>query len=435
MRVKYNLILLNLFIFIVGGNAISFDLFGFTVRAGEISSIILGLILLPDVKINIRLKSSFHIVAWVALSIILIILNTFIYKFSLQQVLTALIYLFRFAYFIFLAAVVVNYLSKYGKLITTLQFLNFIYIVVCFIGFFQLLLFPVAKDWYSIFSGFGGNWVNEGDPHINRLVSTDFDPNYLSSCLLIGVSINLILFKIERHKQVNAGKSKLFEKGSIKYFLCFLIYLITILLTKSRSGLLGLIVIIFLNFVFSYDFKHIKNRDLILGLLLIVFSVYLVFFSNISSFVRIRETLTDASAYARVLSWSKGWEVITNTHFIGLGYNLYFAYNQQFYGINYGHVMGGTDSSLQLIMITSGLVGVIIYIFHIINIWKENSHNYALRSLLIAALIICNFNNLLFYSLWVFPFYLLIQISSRIPVDYKQEIKYKNPKKIFLSEV
>ncbi|MCI8344188.1 MAG: O-antigen ligase family protein [Clostridia bacterium] len=391
------LIYVCIFLFIVGGNALSFNLHGISIRYGELFSIILFVCLLPYV-FRQKLVRIDPIFIWFLLSVILNLVSYFAYGFSFRQILMGYIYLFRYAVLILLAFILSKYLSVTKQLVPILKHVNVCYLAVCIIGFIQIILFPSALKWYSLFEKIGVYWV--GDPHINRLVSTDFDPNYLSCCLLIGVIINLYFIKSKKKNQ--------FARTSIyTNYICLSIYLLAILLTKSRSGILGLGIVVILYFLFTIDRKKITKSDILICFAFVFIGGYFVVFSDIQVFVRIREVFNDASAGARFISWQKSIEIIKDTNFLGIGYNMYGAYNEMFYGaLNSSNTVAGVDSSLFLVLITTGLVGFITFIAHYARMY-QSVNNAAFRCLLIASIIVCNFNNLLFYSLWILPFYLV----------------------------
>ena len=405
-RFLNNFILLFLAVFIVGGNTLTFLVAGrVAFRVGEILGFLLGLCLLAWF-IKERLHSSIWVMlVWGVLSLVLMVCNTLVYRFTLGDLLTGFLYLFRFLYFLMLAYVLSAYLKKAGMCERVLKFVNICYLVVGFIGLLQLLLFPVAYDFYNIFYAFGVYFPNP-DPHINRLISTYFDPNYLACCLLIGVVISIYLWR----KSKGASLQK-----RVFYGLSFLFYCLTILLTKSRSGLLGLAIIAGLYLLCSYDFQHIRRIHLLFVGVLLFAIIYLVFFSNITVFVRIRNFMSDPSAQARFNSWAKSFEVIKNTGFLGVGYNLIGAYNRDIYGFVSESTANGADSSLLLIMMTTGLWGLLLWGMHLYQLFKIRNNALFIGSLTLAALIVCNFNNLLFYSLWVFPFYFTVYLLRNCP--------------------
>lgn len=416
-RVTYFFVLLNLFLIIVGGNILSFEVFGTSVRMGEALSIFVGILLLRYFyRLNID-KSIIYLLIWMVLAIVLAFINgLFIYGFPGSDIVIGLLYLSRFVYSVLFAFMVAQYAKIEKKQISLLKFLNFLYVVVCLIGFFQLVFYPVANDWYALFEGLRGSW--KGDPHINRLVSTDFDPNYFASCLLIGIVVNLVLL---RHALLHCFPRKK-TKIILQYGIIFAIDILALFLTDSRSGILGLGLIIILYFCFNIRFIRFKIYHLIIIAAGILTCVYLLAFSDITVFVRIRNIFSDASAGARFISWAKGFQIMADTLFMGIGYNLYPAYNAKFFGALSGNTIGGTDSSLQLIVITTGVIGFVLLLLHLIDLWKGLKTQYAVKSLIIAALVICNFNNLLFYSLWVIPFYLLLYLTKSNAIEQEKNI-------------
>ena len=409
MKKTYAAIVAVLFLYIVGGNAVTFNIAGkISIKISEIASIILGLMLLKYF-LNTKLDGSMcWILAWGILSAVLILVNTVAYKFGTDDLLEAFLYLFRFIYGVLIACVSARYVAEWGKRTEIIKIINFCYIIVCFIGFFQLIFYPVAQDWYEEFYRFGVHWA-EPDPHINRLISTYFDPNYLGSCLLLGVAADLYLLRSFRKKGVSV------TGGCWKYIVCFFIYAITLLLTQSRSGILGLIILIFVYALMSVDFKNIKLHGVIIAGVTLVAGVYLVFFSGITVFVRIRGALQDTSALARFSSWGKGFEALKDTGFLGVGYNLFGAFNRMMYGNDHIQTSYGNDSSILLILITSGIMGFIIFAAHLISIWRNKQTLKEMKCVILLSLVICNFNNLLFFSVWVYPFYFMIYLFLERP--------------------
>lgn len=387
----YYFISFCLIIYIVGGNALSISLMGTTFKLGELLLIGLGAIMTPKIKIETLNRPFRYLIGWAVLSLFLIFINTFIYSFTLLQSIKAFMYLFRLIFIIYTAYLVSIYLKKNNKILNSLELINACYLIVCLIGFYQLSFYPVANDWYNIFSIIGVRWY--GDPHINRLVSTDFDPNYLACCLLIGITINLYLWSKNKERR-------------LYYFFSLIIFVISILLTKSRSGLLGLLIVVVLYWWLSINLRNIKLTDVVIFFGIIFIGGYLFLFSNISVFVRIRTMFNDPSALARFSSWKKSFEIIYNTKFIGIGYNYYGSYNEKFYGAIQSNSSAGVDSSLLMLLITTGVLGFILFMIHFVKSYKLVKHK-AIKALMLATLVVCNFNNLIFYSLFLLPFYLI----------------------------
>ena len=352
----YYLIIIQLFLFIVGGNVLSFTVSNMRIRISEFFSFLLGPLLILRTKLK-KEESLLFIVIWFFLSLLLIIINSAIYSFSFSDIFSAILYLLRFIYSIFIAFLMAKYMRQNDEEITGLKIVNTLYILSCFIGFFQLIFYPIALDWYAVFEIIGVNW--QGDPHVNRLLSTDFDPNFFSCCSLIGFFSNIYLIK----KRFNYNK-KILEFKKIIYYLFFLIYIVAILLTKSRSGAIGLMLFLIFLIATSINWSNIKLWIIILLLVAILTSLTLILFSDIAIFVRIRSIFTDPSANARFSSWGKSADIIFDSYFIGIGYNLYGAYNSLIYGAVQSNSVAGVDSSILFILITTGILGLILMFTH-----------------------------------------------------------------------
>ncbi len=396
---KKHLVYIFLFVLILAGNVSNFQVFGrIAIKLSDVLALILGLVFLKSFwKEKIDFSVGIMLI-WSILSLALILMNVIIYQFDFEDVLTAVLYLFRFIFMMWLANVVARYMRSKGLGLFTLKYINVLYLLVCGFGFIQLIFFPVAYDFYRLLWTMGVFFPN-ADPHINRLFSTYLDPNYLAACLLIGVCVDLYLLSLERDK-----------KRQIKYWLFLAVYTLTIFLTRSRSGLLGLVIILFLDLLLSIDRKNMKIWVVVAAAGALAVLTGLFVFSDITVFVRIRTMFTDASAGARLSSWAKGLETFWD-NFLGLGYNLFGSYNKKIYGSEAISVLYGNDSSLILTLITTGIPGLALFFVHIFRFVVKKNVPKAMISLIFAALVICNFNNLLYYGLWVFPFYFIMYLT------------------------
>ncbi len=79
----------------------------------------------------------------------------------------------------------------------------------------------------------------------------------------------------------------------------------------------------------------------------------------------------------------------------------------------------GNDSSLILIFISSGIIGTAYFIYLVagrgIRAYIDRfkfKNNSAMGTIILTALVICNFNNLLFYILWIFPIFVLLNLKK-----------------------
>ncbi len=208
-------------------------------------------------------------------------------------------------------------------------------------GFVQLLLYPD----FSVF-------VAEGwDPHKNRLVGALFDPNFLGAVLVFGFNLILGL-----HTFTRARAHAFFYDFSLIALL-----LIGILLTFSRSAWLMLSISIL-------AWGLLRYRKLLLISFLLGFASYL-------AVPRIQTRLshiTDPSdsAHFRLISWSNTLDAYFRGPLRGVGYNS-FRFVQKDLGIISagwgGHSGGGSDSSLLLVLATTGPVGLFLFLCFVLS--------------------------------------------------------------------
>ena len=291
----------------------------------------------------------------------------------------------------------------------------FAFALTCLVGVFQYFVYPIARDFYALFLKIGVNWYYTSDPHINRLVGLYFDPNYFSSILIIPTTLVFKNLINNKHKS-----------AKISNLLLFLLFVITILLTKSRSGFLGLVII--LPLLIIYYGKSKKNYFLLLLLICLIPIALLVLpFLNISVVNRILAGVSDWSSQARFWKWQIGFEAFSKYPIFGIGFNMSKAYYST---IGLSIVGTGNDSSLIQVLMCSGSIGFILFLMYLIELFKNKNVAAEYKIVYIAGLIICNFNELLFNPLWFFPVTLLIANGF----DYsKKTIKESTYNKALLS--
>lgn len=452
--------------YIVLGNCLTFNLGNrMPIKVAEIIAFISCVILFIFHKKDLLKisKSNIKLLIWFAIAIVPIIFLDY----TLNQKIYGLLYSARIVATLFVALAINNIFKKYDICIN--RFLNYIiynYIIVVIIGIIQVVLFPQAHDFYRIFYKIGVYFSNP-DAHLERLVSTYFDPNFLAACLIIPTILSL-------HNYVNTGK---------KIYIFYIALFITIIiLTVSRSGILGICVALFVYTVctIKFDKKKIKIdkqtiRACFITVTTAVIFIFFMFCTNVRVFKRILNTAEDESTHARIEDWVGGInsfiskEEVTeknesgkqeiynenqntaveenknqntvveenknenqNQNTIIVRDNKKTFKNNILFGIGY-NMLGfmesnvdkpsaasfGNDSSLIVIFITSGIVGL-IYFIGLVGTWlirkygnrMKNTVDIALIAIILSALIICNFNNLLFYTLWLMPIFVLLNMGN-----------------------
>ena len=410
-KISVFLCFFTIFAYIVLGNCATFN-FGdrLPIKIAEVISIFTIVVLIFfNRKVSID-KFNIMILVWVILGSISAIINTFFYNYSISELMYGLLYGIRIIHLVILCLIITNCLKKYEVSIKKIiDFIIVNYIIVCFIGFLQLILYPKAFDFYNIFYKIGVYYPNP-DPHMNRLISTYFDPNYLSLCLLIPLAFSIVY---------------LIKYKSKKYLVAMIILVITILLTVSRSGILGtgivLATIFMLYMIKGAKTKKIKTSIIFFYIVIVSICIIMMKFMDIKVFERVLNSASDQSTIARFRSWEQGIEIIKDNPIIGIGYNLLGIYNENIMGISRGDSTAfGNDSSIVQIVITTGVMGSFLFVggsyLHIKFLFKrfiESEEIIALISVIFSALICCNFNNLLFYILWLFVFLIITNVTSR----------------------
>ncbi len=148
--------------------------------------------------------------------------------------------------------------------------------------------------------------------------------------------------------------------------------------------------------------KKIAFKTVLLFLILLLgFQIYTQLVS------KPRHIDREQSASFRLSTWQQGWQLFSSHPILGVGFNAY-RYGLREYGLAdakflQNHGSSGNDSSLLFVAATTGIIGLISYLFFLFSlIWK--SKNYLLISAITGLLIHSFFANSLFFPsilLWV----------------------------------
>lgn len=230
------------------------------------------------------------------------------------------------------------------------------------LGFIQLWIIP----------DFTGMQLFGWDPHIGRLLSTWFDPNFIGGFF---AGTLLIIVNILAYKKLRTS-----HKVLLWTILCIL--LIALYITYSRSAYLFLFTGLFITGIFR------SPKILLSGCILLV-----IFFSFIprakeriedlygSTFAFLTNSIDyslDVTAKLRVESWEQALTIFQQYPLLGVGYNTlrYVRINQGMIMQEDVHSGSGSDSSLLTILATTGLVGITIFSFLLFQILKTSWYGY-----------------------------------------------------------
>jgi len=255
-------------------------------------------------------------------------------------------YLVRWFFYLIAAGVTYNAVKQnHFTLNFVFNVFSFSALFIAIAGFVQLLVLP---DFTTLDPNLG--W----DPHKNRLASTFFDPNFTGGYLALIIGMNLV-----RSFAQNA------KIGLLKAFFFIIIPLIALFLTFSRSswGMLSVIVLVL-------GALKPKARWLLVVAALFAFLTY---FAVPRVQTRLAGTTDPAdSAAFRLTSWGNAWEIAKDNLLLGVGFNS-FRFAQRDYGFFEAGTLGGnagagSDSSFLLILATTGIFGVIVFVLSFF--WK-----------------------------------------------------------------
>ncbi len=271
------------------------------------------------------------------------------------------------------------------------------------------------------------------DPHINRLVGTWLDPNFIGGFFAF---ISLFL--------ISVALSEKSRRSKILLFLISSVLLAALFFTYSRSAYLAFTAGIFL-------LGLIKARKLLIVILLIgtiglaasdraqqrvgelVTSVTSVLFNTSEN--------PDPTARLRIQNWEQTVEMIGQKPFLGHGYNTltYVKLSEGFVKDEEVHSASGSDSSFLTVLATTGIIGLLFFLWFYFKLlrdslktWLENKSSLTgavglgLFTGLITLLIHCNFVNSLFFPqimTFLYPllgFYYKISTSENGRVSAKK---------------
>ncbi len=316
-------------------------------------------------------------------------------RFDFQQMLSGFILMGRFGMYVIIAGIAFDMLDrdkpqisvvgthiggtgKLRKLIIGSIILSMLLITI--LGFLQLKFFPSFLEL--------GLYLKGWDPHVGRLLSTWFDPNFIGGYLAFVLPITLALtlyFKRNNRLKIAIilllisaiGLAGLYLTFSRSGYLALIVALGILTFFASRKMLIVLVVLVILAFTFSPRMQErtIEAVDSAKGLI------------GLDS-----QKPLDPTAKLRVYSWQFAREIIADYPLFGAGYGRYaFEINQRGHGLLRDHSSGGSDSSLLTIWAQTGIFGLLSYmaigfvaaVTAIRRIWRKNNfESYMLLGLL-----------------------------------------------------
>ncbi|MBI2985064.1 MAG: O-antigen ligase family protein [Candidatus Kerfeldbacteria bacterium] len=255
-------------------------------------------------------------------------------QYTSRELLSGSLYLIRWLEYASLLLVGYEMMRTLHRARRYLKLVIWIGVILSILGFLQLRIYPdfsfmVPQGW---------------DPHVGRLLSTWFDPNFLGGylALLITISLGVALAKPFR--------------AARWWWLAIAIMTVAVVFTFSRSAYVALAV--------GAGLVTLVRSRTVFFLGLAAFFAVVLFVPRVNERVIGIRTL-DETAKLRLVSWGHAWTVISDHLWTGVGYNLY-----RYVQVDYGflddpreHSASGSDSSLLTIWVTAGLPGLLLFLW------------------------------------------------------------------------
>jgi len=298
------------------------------------------------------------IVAFIGIATLSLIANY--NNFATRELAISSLYLIRFIEYAALFLITLNLTKeeKTAKKIFSAAIISAFLIALT--GFYQLISLPDLKE-LAKESGY--------DPHINRLVGSWLDPNFISGyfAFIISIIVGVVLKTKNLRLRLYLGTTAI-------------VLLIATFLTYSRSGYIALAIGIVVISV-------LRSRKL-----LIIVAIFASIGLGISERAqqRVGELVQSASsiflntaqnpdptARLRIKSWQQSIELFQKQPLLGYGYNTltYAKLNEGFVADTTIHSASGSDSSLLTIAATTGIFGLLTFLAIYILVLKKSFTN------------------------------------------------------------
>jgi len=310
------------------------------------------------------------------LNILLVFLVSFLLSFAIfppKLLLLGFLYLVRLGIYLGLYVLVRNFTKSKENRSFLMGSMLVVVVFTAIFGWLQYYYYPDLRS----FTVWG--W----DDHLLRLTGTFFDPGY--SGLIYGLGAILA------YHYYYATKSK--KYGIMAFFLA-----ITVLFTYSRASIIALLLGTLM--YFGYVKRNMKKMGIIITLMFVLGSLLLP--RGGGAGVMLERTF---SIFSRLIDYRGTLLIWQKFPLFGVGYNNICFAKQQIlgYGSLASHSCFGADSSLLLILATTGIAGLLIIASSLklilLGLRKSRLKAFVYASLL-TILVHSLFVNSLFYS-WV----------------------------------
>ncbi|MBS0628396.1 MAG: O-antigen ligase family protein [Verrucomicrobia bacterium] len=233
-------------------------------------------------------------------------------------------------------------------------------------------------------------------------MSVYFDPNYYSCIAGLAFLLSSYLYEVTLKR---------------RYQLISFLFLLSVLLTWSRSGLALLALLLgFKGFVFLNKRKITRKGIVLTGFFLFFVTFYIgIYWEEMAIFLeRTFHFFEDESALCRLRTFQFGLDLLAKYPLFGVGINFLYRYAVEEIGLN------SVDSSLLSLLVQIGIIPFLILILYSgYKIFALKKALFSFRKIelkmpyflswfffygLGVVFFASQFNNLLFYPFWILPF-------------------------------
>jgi len=299
------------------------------------------------------------------------------FLFQSQAVFYGLLYLARLAAYFYFFLLVFNFAGKNRKLL--LNCLLAVSVASAVFGWIQYFLFPSIRAFFEY------GW----DEHLFRLVGTFLDPTFLGLIMVFGLIATIFRMMVVKKRE--------------KYLLIGIFLLISLAFTYSRASFIAL-----LGALIYFGIYEKKVREVLRAM--VIFSLIIIFLPRPGGEgVNLGRTNSIA---AKISNYKETLKIFKASPVLGIGFNNMCLARQIYIGPESfsSHACSGSDSSLLLILATTGVSGFFVFCDLVFNIWKRASGVF--KSSLIALFVHSLFSNSMFYP-WIMG-YLIILLATTL---------------------
>lgn len=328
----------------------------------------------PNIKGDLKKP----ILIFIIVGFMTLILN--LYWLKLEYFLISLLYLLRWSLYASLYFVINSFDKKFIEKLKTLILIPISFVIIG--GYIQFIFYQSLRNlWYL-------GW----DEHLYRFFAGFLDPNFTGSILVM-----TLIYLIHSARSVYRLDRNRFLLLTVLGVLNFL----AVYLTYSRSALIMLFISVIVYLILIGQKKFI--------FILAFVSVIILMLSPKSFQTEGTNLLRIKSSAERIESAQAAIKIITKNPVIGVGFNTYrYAMNRYGIGIDgiwkTTHSGAGTDNSFLFIFATTGIIGLISFIYLLYKIFKlciiksrKNKFSFVLMSVLIGIIVNSLFVNSLFF--------------------------------------